>query len=88
MDCNQALLSVPFHLNWPVINFKKSEGKKSVRTKEGGYVPTELVLLFRQAGFEVVNIWGGTAGSWNRQKINLDEIEIMVVAKKSTDISL
>jgi len=44
-------------------------------------------MLFRQAGFEIVNIWGGTTGSWNRQKINLDEIEIMVVAKKSTNIS-
>ena len=88
MDCNQALLSAPFYLNWPVINFKKSEGKKSIRTKERGYVTTELVMLFRQAGFEVVNIWGGTAGNWNRQIINLDEIEIMVVAKKLTKISL
>ena len=60
------------------------EGKKKVVTKERGYVPTELVMLFRQVGFEVVNIWGGTAGDWNRQKINLDEIEIMVVAKKQS----
>jgi len=88
VDCNQALLSAPFYLNWPVINFKKSEGKKSIRTKERGYVPTELVMLFRQAGFEVVNIWGGTVGNLNRQIINLDEIEIMVVAKKLTNISL
>jgi SAM-dependent methyltransferase len=71
-----------------LMDWETPEGKKSVRTKERGYVPTELVMLFRQAGFEVINIWGGTAGNWNRQKINLDEIEIMVVAKKSTNISL
>jgi SAM-dependent methyltransferase len=58
------------------------EGKKSVPVRERGYVPTEIVLLFRQAGFEVEHIWGGTAGNWGRRKINLDEIEVMVVARK------
>jgi hypothetical protein len=31
----------------------------------------------------VLNIWGGTAGNWGRRKIDLDEIEIMVVARKT-----
>jgi len=49
--------------------------------REKGFVPTELRLLFRLAGLNVQQIWGGTAGAWNRQPINLDEIEIMVVAQ-------
>nr|MDO8134575.1 class I SAM-dependent methyltransferase [Candidatus Njordarchaeum guaymaensis] len=57
-------------------------GKKSVLVRERGYVPTELFMLFGQADFEVEHIWGGTAGNWGRRKINLDEIEVMVVAKK------
>lgn len=28
----------------------------------------------------VTDIWGGTAGGWNRDPLNLDEFEIMVVA--------
>ena len=63
------------------------EGKKSLLVRERSYVPTELVMLFRQAGFEVEHIWGGTAGDWGRRKIHLDEMEIMVVARKATERS-
>jgi cyclopropane fatty-acyl-phospholipid synthase-like methyltransferase len=59
------------------------EGKKKVWVKERGFIPTELALLFRQAGFKVEQIWGGTAGDWGRRKIDLDEIEVMVVARKA-----
>lgn len=59
------------------------EGKKQVEVKERRYFPFELKQMFTQVGFEVDNIWGGTLGKWEkRQKINLDEIEIMVVATK------
>jgi SAM-dependent methyltransferase len=50
--------------------------------RERGFVPTELTLLFRMAGLNVLHIWGGTAGDWRRGKITLDEMEIMVVAGK------
>ena len=63
------------------------EGKKSLLVRERSYVPTELVMLFRQAGFEVEHVWGGTAGDWGRRKIHLDEMEIMVVARKATERS-
>jgi len=59
------------------------EGKMSVVVRERGYVPTELVLLARLAGFEVKSVWGGTAGNWGRRQIELDEMEIMLVMKKS-----
>lgn len=58
------------------------EGHPPLRVKERAFVPAELVMLFRQAGMNVLNIWGGTAGSWRREKLNLDEFEIMVVAQK------
>ena len=51
--------------------------------RERGFIPTELALLFRLAGMNVLNMWGGTAGNWNKRKINLDEIEIMIVAQKT-----
>jgi cyclopropane fatty-acyl-phospholipid synthase-like methyltransferase len=50
--------------------------------RERGFVPTELQLLFRIAALNVLHIWGGTAGEWWRGEINLDEMEIMVVAEK------
>ena len=62
------------------------EGKKSLLVRERSYVPTELVMLFRQAGFEVEHIWGGAAGNWGRRKIHLDEMEIMVVARKAANV--
>lgn len=63
------------------------DGEKSLLVRERSYVPTELVMLFRQAGFEVEHVWGGTAGNWGRCKIHLDEMEIMVVARKAAERS-
>ena len=62
------------------MEYDTPEGKKSVLVRERSYVPTELTMLLRQAGFEVEHIWGGTAGNWGRRKIQLDEMEVMVVA--------
>jgi len=59
------------------------EGLSPVAVRERGFVPTELVLLFRLAGMSVLDIWGGTAGNWWKRPLDLDEIEIMVVARKT-----
>jgi SAM-dependent methyltransferase len=61
------------------------EGHPRIRATERAFVPTELVLLFRLAGLSVRHIWGGTAGNWGHRKIDLDEIEIMVVARKTAE---
>jgi hypothetical protein len=55
--------------------------------RERAFVPTELILLFRLAGMSVLNMWGGTAGNWGRRTIDLDEIEIMIVACKTAEPS-
>jgi cyclopropane fatty-acyl-phospholipid synthase-like methyltransferase len=69
------------------VEWDTTQGKKSLLVRDRSYVPTELVLLFRQAGFEVEHIWGGTAGNWGWRKLNLDEMEIMVVARKAAERS-
>jgi len=58
------------------------EGLPAIAVRERAFVPTELLLLFRLAGMSVINMWGGTAGNWGRRSLDLDEIEIMVVARK------
>lgn len=58
------------------------EGKKSLQVRERSYVPTELVILFRQIGFKVEHVWGGTAGNWGRRNLHLDEMEIMIIGRK------
>ncbi len=68
------------------MEYDTSEGKKSLLLRERGFVPTELVMMFRQIGFEVQDIWGGTAGKWGRRQIDLDEMEIMVTASKTSII--
>jgi len=60
-------------------------GQHAVQVRERGFVPTELTLLFELAGLEPLHIWGGTAGAWNRGKINLDEYEIMIIAGKAIE---
>ncbi len=63
------------------------EGLPPVAVRERAFVPTELVLLFRLAGMSVLNMWGGTAGNWGRRSLDLDEIEIMIVACKTAEPS-
>ena len=65
--------------------YRMPEIKKSVLVRERGYIASELSTLFRLAGFEVEHIWGGTAGDWGRRQVELDEIEIMIIAKKPSD---
>lgn len=65
-----------------LMELETPEGKREIMVRERGFVPTELVLLFHQTGFEVDNIWGGTAGNWGRRTVDLDEIEIMIIARK------
>jgi SAM-dependent methyltransferase len=63
------------------------EGLPAVAVRERAFVPTELILLFRLAGMSVLNMWGGTAGNWGRRTLDLDEIEIMIVARKTAEPS-
>lgn len=55
---------------------------KKFPIKERVYVPTELYLMFKMIGFNVLGIWGGTAGRWSKRKVDFDDIEIMVIAEK------
>ncbi len=56
------------------------EGLPAVAVRERAFLPTELTLLLRVAGLSVLNMWGGTAGNWGRRPLDLDEMEIMIVA--------
>jgi len=64
------------------IDYDTPDGTRTFTSRERGYVPTELAFLARTAGFEVAHTWGGTAGNWGRRQIELDEMEIMMVARK------
>jgi cyclopropane fatty-acyl-phospholipid synthase-like methyltransferase len=61
---------------------EKDDSEDIVIVRERSYTPPELVLLFRIAGFKVDNVWGGTAGNWGKRPLDLDEMEVMVVARK------
>ncbi|MFQ5873559.1 MAG: class I SAM-dependent methyltransferase [Dehalococcoidia bacterium] len=72
---------------WSIMKWDGPQGKRSVRVRERAYTPSELSSLLLRAGLEVEHIWGGTAGSWRKRNIDLDEVEIMVVAHKPTQDS-
>lgn len=63
--------------------WETDDGSQQVTVRERGYTPTELRLFCRVAGLDVQHVWGGTAGAWHRQPVKLDEMEIMVVARKA-----
>ncbi len=58
------------------------EGKQTLQIRERLFIPPELIALLRHAGFEVLHLWGGTAGEWGRRNLKLDEVEMMAVCRK------
>jgi len=68
-------------------DYPPREGLPPIPVRERSFLPTELVLLFRLAEMSVVSMEGGTAGSWGRRALDLDEMEIMIVARKTTEPS-
>ncbi len=62
------------------------DGKtREVQFREKGFTAGELNHLLRRAGMKILEIWGGTAGSWNKQSLDPDEYEIMIIAEKLTE---
>ncbi len=59
------------------------QGMAPLPVRERGFVGTELSLLCRLAGLTIENMWGGTAGNWGHRPLELDEYEIMLVARKT-----
>jgi SAM-dependent methyltransferase len=60
----------------------KGEGQKKVPVRERLYTPAEFVRMLRQIGFRVDHVFSGTAGTWRREPVKLDEIEFMVIARR------
>jgi 2-polyprenyl-3-methyl-5-hydroxy-6-metoxy-1,4-benzoquinol methylase len=57
-------------------------GEKELRIRERLYIPPEVTAMLVTAGFDVLALYGGTAGEWARRPLKLDEIEAMFVARK------
>ncbi|MBN1147824.1 MAG: methyltransferase domain-containing protein [Anaerolineales bacterium] len=64
------------------MEYETPQGTQSMLVREKKRLPGELAALCRQCGFDVEHIWGGTAGNWRRDMVDLDEIEMMIVARK------
>jgi cyclopropane fatty-acyl-phospholipid synthase-like methyltransferase len=62
--------------------FETLRGPVEIPCRERMYTPTEFALMLRVAGFAVDHVWGGTAGNWRREPMDLDEYELMAVARK------
>ncbi len=60
-------------------------GERRFTGRERLYTPVELTRLVAEAGFAVEHVGGGTAGLWARRPLDLDEYEIMVIARREAD---
>jgi 2-polyprenyl-3-methyl-5-hydroxy-6-metoxy-1,4-benzoquinol methylase len=58
------------------------EGPTLMRLRERLFIPPEVVKMLKAAGFEVDNVYGGTAGHWGQRFLSLDEVEAMYICRK------
>lgn len=64
------------------IEINTAEGREEREVREKGFTPGELHHMLARAGLPILHLWGGTAGSWNKQTLDMDEYEIMLIAEK------
>lgn len=64
------------------VQWETPAGRQARTVRERGYLPAQMVERVQQAGFLVEAVWGGTAGAWGQRPVELDEIEMMLVARK------
>jgi len=81
-DVDQGVFDPLTLVETSIMEVDTPQGKQSITLHEKTRLPHELAAICREAGLEVLHVWGGTAGSWQRQTLNLDEIEVMIVARK------
>ena len=62
------------------MDWETPDGLRSVSVRECGYLQKDLVHLIQSIGFQITHVYGGTAGNWGRRPIELDEMEMMVIA--------
>ena len=62
--------------------WKLPEGDREMFIRERLYTPPEVAAMLHTAGFELLHLFGGTAGDWGRRPLKLDEVEAMYVARK------
>ncbi len=58
------------------------EGKRLMTIRERQFIPPEVVAMLSHVGFEVLNVWGGTAGEWRKEPVKLDEVEAMYFCRR------
>lgn len=61
--------------------WKLPEGDREMFIRERLYTPPEVAAMLHAAGFEVLHLFGGTAGDWGRRPLKLDEVEALFVAR-------
>ncbi len=55
---------------------------RSQDLRERGYTAPEIRRMVLQAGFELLGLYGGTAGDWGHRPPKMDEYELMIVARR------
>lgn len=58
------------------------EGTQLMNIYERLFIPPEMKKILGGSGFEVDNVFGGTAGHWARRPLSLDEVEAMYVCRR------
>jgi len=58
------------------------DGSQTVTIYERLFIPPEVTRMLRDSGFNVDNVYGGTAGSWGQRALSLDEVEAMYICRK------
>lgn len=61
---------------------RKFDDQEILEEKQRLYIPSEIKMLFKFAGFKEVELYGCAPGNFQEQRLKIDDIELMVVGTK------
>jgi len=67
-----------------IINFKVDIPEDDIHINEElrVYIPSEIKMMYKLSDYKNVNVFGCEAGNFAKQKLGIDDIEMMVIAVK------
>lgn len=81
-DCQAGRFDLNTQVEFSRETVAAESGEREIVLAERYYTPAEFTFFLKHIGFERIEIFGGTAGSWNKGPVQLDEMEIMAIARR------
>jgi hypothetical protein len=79
MEIKSSIISMVSFIGRHISTMEKHYYKEEQRV----YIPSELTMMFRLAGFSEIKVYGCSSGHFAAQGLRIDDIKMMIIGKQA-----